>query len=237
MPQNQSKQMHVSTQIRNFYSNGIAYMNTKFYNMQFMITLYPFSGKDQNGLSKYDANTSVSSTIGPDGAFGLYYVGNKIIEGSVDEIKLNIPCYNGEMILERKQGQNGYETTLYITKNNMTLRFVFPVMQSTITENGVTKQITVETGLGGFLKTLDGYLTGINADRHLDKLTEEYSKLMGNNNNDNQQWNNQQSNKRFNNYNNNQRQYNGQPRQYNGQPKQNNWGGSNQGFDNYNVSN
>ena len=27
------------------------------------------------------------------------------------------------------------------------------------------------------MKTVEGYLTGINADRHLDKLTEDYAKL------------------------------------------------------------
>lgn len=241
-----------NTQIRNFYAEGVSYMNTKFYNTSFAIALYPFTGKDDTGRSNFDKN-GVATTISFEGAAALSQICGEILDNKIQEVSLSIPCFNASMILERKPNAAGQlETSLIITKNNITVVFPFMLMPVQIKENGVPQTRMVEAGLAAFKSTLDGYLGGINADRHLDKLTEDYVKTLGSiipqntqnmNPNQNQQ---QQPQKQYQpkqnyqnngNYQNRNRQY--QPRN-NGNPnyqnKQNNWGPA-QSFDSYNVPN
>jgi hypothetical protein len=74
------------------------------------------------------------------------------------------------------------ETVLTLNKANNTIPFKFATQQIQVKENGqfVTKYI--ESQLGAFGKILDGYLSGINADRHLDKLTDDYVKSINSSN-------------------------------------------------------
>ena len=87
----------------------------------------------------------------------------------------------------------------------------------------ITKYL--DSGLGAFVKTIEGYLTGINADRHLNKLTDDFIKIQNqkqqegapaqsnapqqnpnysqNNNRGNWNRNNRYRNNRYNNYQNN----------------------------------
>ena len=168
-----------NTQIRNFYADGVSYMNTKFYNTSFAIALYPFTGKDENGRSNFD-KTGVATTISYEGAAALSQVCDRILNGNYQEVSLSIPCFNASMILERKPGASGQlETVMIITKNNITVTFPFATMPVQIKDNGVPQTKMIETTLAAFKATLDGYLNGINADRHLDKLTEDYVKTLG----------------------------------------------------------
>jgi len=224
-------------------------MNTKFYNTSFAIALYPFLNKDENGRSNFDNKNGVATTISYEGASALSQVCGKILEGSVNEVSIGIPCFNATMLLERKLNAAGQlQTTLIITKNNITVTFPFMTMPIQVTENGVPVTKTIEAALGAFKSTLDGYLGGINADRHLDKFTEDYVKTLGSvidkanqNNqavrNNYQRQNNYQKNGNYGNSGGRQ-QYqprnNGNP-SFGNQPKQNNWGGPAQSFDNYNV--
>ena len=239
MPQqNQTSRTETSTQIRNFYSDQLSYMNIKFYNTSLSISLYPFNGNDPNGRSQYDLKNGITTTISFEGAFALKYACDKIISGNVNDLTLNIPCYNASILLNKKPNN---PVSLTITKNNQVLAFNFSTIQLQVTENGMQTTKIVESGLGAFMETINGYLNGINADRHLDKLTEDYAKTLGNiDNNQNSQRNNySKSNNSYYNHNanNQQRQYrnNNGNRNYNNQPKQNNWGGPTQNFDNYNV--
>lgn len=234
---------NTSTQIRNFYAEGVSYMNTKFYNTSFAISLYPFTGKDENGRSTFD-KTGVSTTISYEGAAALSYVCQKIIEGNLQEASLSIPCFNASMVLEHRPNASGQpETVLVVTKNNMTVTYPFSTTTVQVKENGVPQTQIIPSGLISFKHTLDGYLGGVNADRHLDKFTEEYTKTLGSLMPQNQQ---PKQNFQKNNYQNNNNGYRGSNRQQyqprnNGnpnfnQPKQNNWGPA-QNFDNYNVPN
>lgn len=164
-----------STQIRNFYSEEMSYMNIKFYNISLSFQLYPFLEKGVDGRSKYDMKNGQQTTVSYEGAFALYQASKNIIEGKVNEISVNIECVEANIKLERKLAPSGkMETVLSLTKNNMTIPFKFKTMDIQIKEQGqiVTKQLEVQ--LGAFMKTIEGYLNGINASRHLDKLTADF---------------------------------------------------------------
>ena len=212
MQQNNVK-TSTSTQIRNMYSDGMSYMNIKFYNTSLSFQLYPFTGKDQNGTSNYDTRNGQQTTVNFEGAYALYRVANDIIQNKVQQTSVSIPCNGASLLLERKLGMNGQmETVFSITKNNMTIPFRFNTITQQINQNGQIQTQTIEVGLGAFAKTIEGYLTGINADRHLDKLTEDFAKLQEANAQQQPQQNNQQRPQ----YNNNNR------KRYN-----NNYGGNN----------
>ena len=172
MPEN--NRTSTSTQIRNMYSDGMSYMNIKFYNTNLSFQLYPFTGKDQNGRSKYDMKSGQQTTVNFEGAYALYHAAKDIIDGKVQQTTLSVPCNGASLVLERKLGMNGQmETVFSISKNNMTIPFKFNTIQQQVNINGQIQSQTIETGLGAFAKTIEGYLTGINSDRHLDKLTED----------------------------------------------------------------
>lgn len=225
MQQNNNAKTSTSTQIRNMYSDGMSYMNIKFYNTNLSFQLYPYTGKDQNGRSKYDMHNGQQTTVNFEGAYALYRVGNDIIQNKVQQTSVSVPCNGASLLLERKLGMNGQmETVFSITKNNMTIPFRFNTIQQQINQNGQIQSQTIEVGLGAFVKTIEGYLTGINADRHLDKLTDDFAKMQEsntqqpqqqNNNNQRPQYNNNR--KRYNNYNNNNYQRPPQQQQYNQQ--------------------
>ena len=182
----QQNRVNTSTQIRNLYSDGMSYLNMKFYNTNLSLQFTPFVSKDNTGKSTYDQTRSLVTTINWDSAFALHKVANEIInKNPAYEIsKLSIPCNQCTLDLERRVGNNGPETILSISKNNASIPFKFATHQSQVMENNQMVTKIVESGLGVFAKTLEGYLTGINADRHLDKFTEDYVKsLEGNKDN------------------------------------------------------
>lgn len=223
--QQSSNRTNTSTQIRNMYSDGMSYMNIKFYNTSLSFQLYPFTGKDQNGHDKYDTKNGQLTTVNYEGAYALYQTAKDIIDGKVKETNLQVPCNGASLILERKLGTNGkMETIFSITKNNVTIPFRFQTIQQQIKDGGNITTITVESGLGAFMKTIEGYLTGINADRHLDKLTEDYAKLHPNNNGG--------GNNNFNRNNNYRKNYNNNRPNNN---RQGNWGPPAQNFNDYSI--
>jgi hypothetical protein len=152
----------------------------KFFGTNFSFNFVPFVSKDATGRSTYDQQKGLMTTVNFEGAFAIYKVCNDIIQGkeAAQGCMLPIACAGGaSLTIERKPGQNGQmETWFAITKNNITIPFKFNTLQIQVKENGQMATKTVESGLGALVKTLDGYLTGINADRHLDKLTDDYVK-------------------------------------------------------------
>lgn len=176
---NNQNRTSTSTQIRNFYSDGMAYMNMKFFNTNLSFSLYPFISKDNTGRSNYDLKNGIQTTVNFEGAYALFQASKDIIDGKVQELNLPITCAAGaEIRMERKPDANGRMETLFsISKNNVTITFRFPTVEQQVKENGQPVVKIIETGLGAFMKTVEGYLNGINADRHLDKLTDDFAKL------------------------------------------------------------
>lgn len=257
MSNNNQNRTQTSTQIRNFYSEGISYMNISFYNTSLSFRFYPFLSRDNNGISKYDLQNGQQTTVNYEGAYALYKMSKDILEGKVTECDLPIPCLGATVILKREVGPDGkYQTIFSITKNNMTIPFKFQVIESTTRVNGQVVTTIIEAGLGAFQKTIEGYLNGINADRHLNKLTDEFVSLQqqGQNSNNNQQnGNNNGYNKYSNNNGGYKKSYNGNNNGYkkynnggngnynNNSNQQNNWGGNKQpnqqNMSSYNIPN
>ena len=222
-------------------------MNIKFYNTNLGFQLYPFTGKDQNGRSQYDTKNGQQTTVSYEGAYSLYHMCSEIVQGKVSEGILSVPCVGATITLERKLGLNGPETVFSLTKNNVTIPFKFATGTMQVKENGqvITKQI--ESGVGNFMEVIFGYLTGVNSDRHLDKMTDDYAKLNnaeGNNNAQQQPQANNNQRPQYNNngnyrprngngYNNN---YRGNNNRNNGGPNNQNWGNGRQTFQDYNMN-
>lgn len=242
---NNQNRTSTSTQIRNMYSDGVSYMNIKFFNTNLSLSLYPFVSKDQVGRSNYDMKNGIQTTVNFEGAYALADAARSILDGKVTELRQSVPCLAGaSILLERKVNQNGKMDTIFsITKNNVTIPFVFQTMERQVVENGQTVTKVIETGLGAFMKTIDGYLTGINADRHLDKLTDDFAKIQQDKQGGQQQQGGYNNNYRNNNY---RKPYNnnggGYKKPYNG-GYQNNQGGWNnnppkqQDMSSYNIQN
>ena len=209
---------NTSTQIRNLYSEGYSCLNMKFFNMNLLLQWYPFTGKDSSGRSQYDTKGGQQTTVNIEGAYALYHVANDILDGKVEETNISIPCLSASITMDRKRAMDGQmETIISITKNGATIPFKFQTIPQQFRDSsGQIQTKFIEVGLGAFMKTLEGYLTGINAGRHLDKLTEDYIRMQdqnGGSQNSNQPPKN--NNKYRNNYNNNRSNNGYQQRPYN----------------------
>lgn len=229
---NYQNRTQTSTQIRNLYSDGMSYLNIRFFNTNLSFSFSPFISKDANGLSNYDTKNAQQTTVNFESAFTLFQTSKDIISGKITECDLPVPCLAGAILnMKRELAPDGkYQTILSITKNNVTIPFKFQVTEIKIKENGQQITKNIESGLGAFMKTIEGYLNGINADRHLDKLTEDFAKLQqGQNNNGNNQQSNQQGNNG--NYNNNYRNNNNNGNYYK-KPYNNNNGGYKKPYNN-----
>lgn len=169
----------VYTQVRTFYSDGVSCLNISFYNANIHFKFLPIKHKDpQTGRSQYDKDLAQSISVNFQNAFALYQVSKDIIDGKIQECNFNLKeTYDATVTFERKMGQSGQmETSLTLSRNNQTIPFIFEVMTSQVKINGKPQVKVVESGLGSFMKTLEGYLTGINSDRHLDKWTDAWTK-------------------------------------------------------------
>ena len=120
----------------------------------------------------------MSTTVSQDSAFALYKFGTDIIQEKISEGSIQITGNNSIITLERKFSVSGFETTISLSKNGQTIVFKFATNTVSVKDNGVFKQTQIESGLGSFIKMLEGYLSGINADRHLNKLTDDYVKSL-----------------------------------------------------------
>ena len=188
MNENNQQRQATSTQVRNIYSEGMSYINIKFFNMYMSLQFFKFLSKDDTGRSTYQ-QPGLTTTVNWDSAYSLFQVSHEILNGDPNKgYNLVVPCKDGSLTLERKMSQNNQmETTLTIMKNNESIPFKFTTTTFQEILNGQSTSKTVESGLGTFAMTLHGYLTGINADRHLDKMTEDYVKSLGPNANPPQQ--------------------------------------------------
>lgn len=227
----EQQRTQTSTQIRNFYSDQSC-LGMKFYNVNLALQFYPFQAKNQNGRNTYDMKNGEITTIDFEGAFALWKACQDIIDEKVQTLNLTIAAGSGaNIILERKMNGNVFETYLTIQKNGKMIPFKFNTMQQQV--NGQMKQI--ETGLGAVAATIHGYLNGVNSERHLNKLTEDYAKLQegkqGNQNNN--QYRNNNGYQKNNGYQN--KNYNNNYKNNNYQKNYNN--PNTQSFSDYKINN
>lgn len=199
---NENARTNTSTQIRNLYSEGFSYLNVSFFNINLSFKFHKYLSKDNMGKNIYDLKNGLNTTVNYEGAAALFAISKDILDNKIQECTLPIPCASAELLFERKPGPNGMETWFSITKNGVTVPFKFNTMIVKVKENGQERDKIVETGLIVFNAIVDAYLDGINADRHLDKLTEDYAKLMESNNGQNGYRNNGNYKKPYNGNNN-----------------------------------
>jgi hypothetical protein len=176
----------VNTYIRTLYSEGLSSIMISFFNANLTFSFAPYMGKNHSGFDQFDTSKSLRTTVNYEMASFLYLVAMSVIDGQYAEQQISavLQCNNNTtLIFEYKPDQyNQMGGYLTINKNNETISFKFRTHIYRVKENGgqfLTK--IIQSGLSAFGKTLDGYLTGINADGHLNKLPEDLENLQNEN--------------------------------------------------------
>nr|WP_092067927.1 hypothetical protein [Dendrosporobacter quercicolus]NSL46847.1 hypothetical protein [Dendrosporobacter quercicolus DSM 1736] len=108
-----------------------------------------------------------------------------VIDGKYAEqqILAVLQCNNNTtLIFEYKPDQyNQMDSYLTINKNNETISFKFKTHIYRVKEKGQMVTKIIQSGLGAFARMLDGYLPGINADGHLNKIADDLENLQNEN--------------------------------------------------------
>jgi hypothetical protein len=141
------------------------------------LRFFRYDGKDNADRSHYDLKNGLTTTVNYEGAFYLYQTGMSILNdiNSEKEIRGVLPCYKATLIFEYKREQdNQMAVYLTIEKNNQSILFKFMTHPVQVMENGQMVTKVIQSGLGAFVKTVEGYLTGIGADLHLSKLPDNF---------------------------------------------------------------
>jgi hypothetical protein len=91
------------------------------------------------------------------------------------EIRAVLQCNKADLIFEYKPDRDSQMAAyLTIEKNNQSISFKFKTQQIQVQEHGQIVTRVIQSGLGAFAKTVEGYLTGIGADLHLSKLLDDF---------------------------------------------------------------
>lgn len=164
-----------NTYIRTLYAPEFSYVRMSFFKTNLTLNFVPYLGKDNIGRSQYSQTEFISTTVNYEGAAALYLAATSILDGNKNQVELVLPCSNNvTLIFECKPDENNQMTAcLVIDKNNGTIPHRFGTMQYRVKENGQMVTKVIQSGLGVFAKTLDAYLTGIGADLHLNKFSED----------------------------------------------------------------
>jgi hypothetical protein len=196
------------THIRTIYSD-LSCVTIKFYNTSLSFNFIPFAGKDSRGINQYQKPQQPGQIVGMTTTFThanavamMSAIRENIIPAIAkdEDVAVTIPLANNtEIVLERRndefaqkrifmtisrQGQSG--------PNNIPYKFEQTVL--TITDTTGRNQKVFESGLLSIIYIIEGYLSGINSERHLNKLTEDFAKLQEGNGNGNQTGQNGQKN-------------------------------------------
>ena len=168
----------VSTYIRTLYDPGTSYLTMYLYNYNISFGIGLWVEKNNVGYNQnQNYERPLMTSVNYEGASLLFQVAMSIIDetNSGKELKAEILCNNNAyLIFEYKPDQNSQWTAyLTIDKNNQAMAFKFSTHPYKFkNDDGQIMTKVLQTGLGVLAKTIDGYLTGIGADRHLDKLPE-----------------------------------------------------------------
>ena len=169
--------INTSTFIRTFYAPGFSSITVSYYGTCLSLRFYQWTGKNNIGFSIYDLKNGMTTTINPDGASYLYLNAMSIIKdiNPEKEVTAVLNCNKAALVFEYKRDQdNQMVAYLTIDKNNRAITFRFSTHTCQVKIDGQKVTKIIQSGLGAFAKTLDGYLTGIGADIHLSKLPENY---------------------------------------------------------------
>jgi hypothetical protein len=163
----------IDTHMRDFYAPGYSYMTLSFFNWDLSLSFYRYSGKDEDGFHSYDFVNDLTITLDDERVSYLYQTAIFILneKDPGKEIKVEIPRYNINLMLERKPDDDGQMAVfLTIEKNGQSISFRFKTRTFKVTENGQESTMVVQSGLMAFAKTLEAYLTGTSISYHLKKM-------------------------------------------------------------------
>ena len=161
-----------STFLRNLYSPGFSCILMSYYKSYLSLLFQPFERTDpQTGKDIY-SKRGLITTLSFSGAYGLWKACHSIIHNNVKTLIYTMPCaYDATLTLEKKAPGEVFVT---LSKNNQSISHKFDSATASMKEsNGVEAIEVIETGLGVFMKTIDSYLSHINAGAHLDKLGDD----------------------------------------------------------------
>jgi hypothetical protein len=86
-----------------------------------------------------------------------------------------LPCNNATLTLAYKREENNQmRAYMTIEKSNQSITFKFSIHTFQEKKDGQIITKVIQSGLGAFAATIEGYLTGIGAGRHLSKLPDDY---------------------------------------------------------------
>jgi hypothetical protein len=176
MSQKHTNKVIINTVLRNFYSPNYSFITVAYFNTHLSLRFYRYTGKNNNnGFDQdiYDLKNGMTTTVNYEGASYLYQAAMSILKGmnSEKEIRAVLPCNKAALIFEYKSDQdNQMAAYLTIEKNNQSIPFKFKTQQVQIKEHGQTATKVIQSGLGAFAMTVEGYLINIGADLHLSKL-------------------------------------------------------------------
>ena len=166
-----------NTFIRNIYSPGSAYLQLSYFKLNLNLGFTPWVGTDNRGLSIYDKNKFLSTTIDFEKAAALYITSKKILDQKEDKaIQLTLNCNKQTTLhLDYSPDNNGQMRARFtIEKQGQHISIIFNTAPYKYKDNnGQVHHAIMQVGLGVFMKTLDAYLCAIGAERHLNKLSEE----------------------------------------------------------------
>jgi hypothetical protein len=177
MSKKYANKVNASTVIRHFYAPGYSFIMMSYFNTHLSLRFHRYTGKDNVGLSQYDCKNGMTTTVNYEGAAYLYQVAMPILEDMNSEKVINavLPCNKAALIFEYKPEQDNYMAAyLTIEKNDQSIPFRFKTQQVKVQQNGQMVTKVIQSGLGAFTKTVEGYLISIGADRHLSKLPENF---------------------------------------------------------------
>jgi hypothetical protein len=168
---------NANTYIRTLYSPGFSYLAMSFFKTNLTLNFVPYIGNDSQGLNQYCRKTHLSTSITLQGAAYFYLTAMSVIseEDSKKQVESVLQCRNGTtLIFEYKPDQNNQMNAyLVIKKNNSAIPFMFSTLQYAANVNSQMVTKVMHADLLVFAKILDGYLAGIGADIHLNKLGDD----------------------------------------------------------------
>ena len=161
-----------STFLRNLYSPGFSCILVSYYKVNLSLLFQAFEGTEpRTGWDAY-SKRGLMTTVNYDGAYGLWQACHYIIHSNAETLTATIHCArNATLTIEKKAPG---EVFITISKDGQFVSHKFASLTAKVKEEGGVETVEViEAGLGVFMKTIDGYLSHINADAHLNKLGDD----------------------------------------------------------------
>ena len=166
----------INTDIRIFYSSESS-LKMSFFNANISFSFCRDFRKNNPGYSQYDSMKYLATTVNYAGAFFLYKTAMSIVNGTnyKNEVVAVLKRGNVALILEYKPNEHSHMVaSLTIDNTKQAISYNFSPHSYQVKEDGRIITKILQSELGAFALTIRGYLTGVGADRHLEKLPADY---------------------------------------------------------------